>query len=221
MSYGHIFSFLKDSNIDVWDRYVGHQFVQRLGDGKLPRNKFINYLKQDYIFLIHFSRAWGLAVAKTEYLDEMRFCADTISALINTEMNLHIEICAQENITREELSRTRENLANMAYTRYVLEKGLSGDFLDLIVSLAPCIFGYGEIGARLSSGTFHKNYEPWIGTYGGKDYQATCQDVGRILDTAFERRVGHPTDPAPRWDQLKSNFRVATELEIGFWDSNC
>ena len=65
MSYGHIFSFLKDSNIDVWDRYVGHQFVQRLGDGKLPRNKFINYLKQDYIFLIHFSRAWGLAVAKT------------------------------------------------------------------------------------------------------------------------------------------------------------
>ena len=43
-----------------------------------------------------------------------------------------------------------EARAPMPYTRYVLEKGLAGDILDLHTALAPCVVGYGEIGAHLS-----------------------------------------------------------------------
>ena len=38
---------------------------------------------------------------------------------------------------------------NVAYTRYVLDKGATGDQLDLQVAMGPCLLGYGEIGVLL------------------------------------------------------------------------
>jgi hypothetical protein len=35
------------------------------------------------------------------------------------------------------------------YTRYVLDIGHSGDALDLLVALMPCVAGYAEIGLGL------------------------------------------------------------------------
>ena len=46
---------------------------------------------------------------------------------------------------------TKEATANLAYTRYVLDRGMSGDRLDLRVAIAPCLIGYGEIGMRLAN----------------------------------------------------------------------
>lgn len=37
----------------------------------------------------------------------------------------------------------------MAYTRYVLEQGMSGDVLDLRIAMLPCIAGYGEIALQI------------------------------------------------------------------------
>ena len=42
-----------------------------------------------------------------------------------------------------------EALETMAYTRFVLQRGLAGDLLYLQVALAPCLVGYGESGERL------------------------------------------------------------------------
>ena len=167
----------------------GHAFVRGLGDGTLPRAAFLHYLAQDYMFLIHFSRAWALAVTKAETLDEMRACAATVQALIDDEMRLHVETCAAEGISAAALEATREAPANLAYTRYVLDAGHSGDFLDLMAALAPCVLGYGEIGAALAATAPPDGpYAGWIATYGGKDYQRTLRRCRR----ADRRRRGPP-----------------------------
>lgn len=44
-----------------WHAYTHHAFVEQLGAGTLPREIFLHYLTQDYIFLFHFARAWALA----------------------------------------------------------------------------------------------------------------------------------------------------------------
>src|SRR3546814_7084462 len=33
-----------------WQAYTRHDFVRRLGDGSLPRDAFLHYLVQDYLF---------------------------------------------------------------------------------------------------------------------------------------------------------------------------
>lgn len=216
--YGRSFAAWRDS-AETWDGYVRHPFVRALGDGTLPHEAFLRYLVQDYRFLIHFSRAWALGTAKAGTLAEMRACVATVDALLNHEMPLHIRICAGAGIPPEVLETAPEAPENLAYTRYVLEAGYSGDFLDLLAALAPCVLGYGEIGTRLArEGAADTPYRDWIETYAGEDYQRTCREVGALIDAAVAARLGDAPETLPRWRDLAARFATATRLEAAFWN---
>ena len=144
--YGKVFNLLKEKNINNWLLYTKHDFINLLSNNNLKEEYFLNYLIQDYLFLIQFSKAWSLAILKSDTLDEMKICANTVNDLINFEMELHIGLCGSYGITKDQLEVANEENENIAYTRYVLELGYSGDFLDLLSALAPCVLGYGEIG---------------------------------------------------------------------------
>jgi thiaminase/transcriptional activator TenA len=214
---GTLFGRLCAACAEEWDAYCNHPFVQGIGNGTLPQPSFRHYLQQDYLFLIHFSRAWALAVYKAETLSDMRAAASTLNALLNHEMNLHVKYCAAWGITEEEMEGLAEARANMAYTRYVLERGLSGDILDLHVALAPCVIGYAVIGNRLMTDPATKlegnPYQDWIQMYGGEAFQEVARAAVGHLDRLAASRM------APgRYEGLVKTFRQATLLEIGFWD---
>jgi thiaminase/transcriptional activator TenA len=216
--YGRVFSDLRDGCPNEWAAYTRHPFVEGLGDGTLPRAAFLHYLVQDYVYLVHFARAWSLAVVKAETLDEMKVCASTVDALVNHEMALHVKTCAASGIDEATLFAAKEEVASLAYTRYVMDAGLQGDFLDLIAALAPCCFGYGEIGHRLARSSLPDTpYADWIATYSGGEYQDAMTSVGQMFDAAANRRLGPDFKNTPRWEHLQTRFTTATELEIGFW----
>lgn len=212
-----LFGRLRSSCAEEWNGYCNHEFVRRLGDGTLPRESFRHYLEQDYLFLIHFSRAWALAVYKADTLADMRAAASTLDALLNYEMGLHVQYCAGWGLTAEEMERQSEARANMAYTRYVLERGLAGDVLDLHVALAPCVIGYAVIGKNLAGDPrtrFEGNpYRAWIEMYAGEEFQDVAKAAVRQLDQLAASRLG-----PGRFENLARTFRQATSLEIGFWD---
>ena len=212
--YGRAFALWR-AQAPAWRAYTRHAFVEGLGGGDLPRDAFLRYLRQDYVFLIHFSRAWALAAAKADTLAELQAASAAVQALAHVEMPLHVQLCAAAGIDAATLEATEEAPENLAYTRYVLEAGYSGDFLDLMAALAPCVLGYGEIGARLAGGG--GPYAGWIDTYAGPDYQALCRDVGALIDGALAHRLGPGWADPPRFDRLTQRFATATRLEVGFW----
>jgi thiaminase/transcriptional activator TenA len=218
---GTLFDRLKASCPEDWSAYVRHEFIKQLGNGSLQLECFKHYLAQDYIFLTHFARAYGLAVFKSEHLDDMRQAAATLDALLNAEMKLHVDFCARWGIDERTLLETPEAEANMAYTRLVLERGHSGDLLDLLVALAPCVIGYGEIGARLldeNGGSLADNpYCEWIETYAGADYQSVVRSAIEQLDRVASRRAGYVDADSPRWQSLADTFGAATRAESAFW----
>ena len=216
--YGRLFPLWRDAAGPEWTRYTRHDFVEGMRDGSLPRAAFLHYLVQDYIFLIHFSRAWALAVTKAETVAEMRLCAATVNALINEEIALHVRTCAEAGLSEAALEGAQEAPENLAYTRYVLDAGHSGDMLDLLAALAPCVLGYGEIGARLGAEAESDTYRDWIDTYAGADYQGVCADVGALIDAVAARTLGDDPQASPRWAALCRRFETATRLEVGFWD---
>lgn len=218
-NYGRVFIKLRQGCPTEWAAYTHHDFVEGLRDGTLPQNNYLNYLIQDYAFLTHFARAWSLGVVKSETLDEMKTCARTVDALVNHEMALHVKTCAAAGIDEAVLFDAKEATANIAYTRYVIDAGLQGDFLDLIAALAPCCFGYGEIGRRLATSAAPDTpYSDWITTYADEGYQQVMSSVGQMFDAAVIRRLGSDYQSSPRWTLLQTRFTTATELEIGFWD---
>ena len=217
MTYGHAFSHWRQASPD-WDAYTRHAFVQGMCDGSLPRAAYLNYLVQDYLFLIHFTRAWALAVVKAGDLDEMRACSATVNTLLDHEMSLHVQTCTDAGIDIAAMQATPEAGANLAYTRYVLEAGYSGDFLDLLAALMPCVLGYGEIGTRLAHEAAPDTpYRDWIDSYAGADYQSACIAAGELMDSAILKRLGPAPETCPRWTALTDRFATATRLEVGFW----
>ncbi|MEH6834759.1 MULTISPECIES: TenA family protein [Falsihalocynthiibacter] len=215
--YGKTFALWREGAAEPWQDYTRHAFVEGLRDGSLPREAFVQYLIQDYVFLVHFSRAWSLAVVKSETLEEMKVCAATVDALVNHEMSLHVSVCAAEGIDEATLFNATEAVENLAYTRYVLDAGLQGDFLDLMAALAPCVMGYGEIGLRLAESKAPDTpYADWINTYADPGYQSVCTSVGSMIDGAVARRIGKLA-MSPRRDALQDRFSMATTLEVGFW----
>ncbi|MEZ5826164.1 MAG: thiaminase II [Geminicoccaceae bacterium] len=205
-----------------WDAYTRHRFVNGLASGELPTACFRHYLVQDYLFLVHFSRAWALAAFKAERIDDIRACAATVNALINEEIRLHVDYCRSFGIDEAAMAATDEEPANMAYTRFVMERGLAGDLLDLLVALAPCVIGYGEIGRRLAdepaSPIDGNPYRAWIEMYAGKDYAEVVSACVAQLDRVAMERCGRIDDGHPRMDSLQAIFDAATRLEAGFWD---
>ena len=217
-NYGIVFNKLKSNILDDWKHYTEHEFVKSIGNANLDKKLYIKYLKQDYIFLIHFSRAWALLVAKSNSVYEMRIASATLDALVNEEIQLHIKTCKAEGISEEQLFNTEEELNNIAYTRFVLETGYSGGFLDLLVALSPCVFGYGEIGLYLKSISKNNNpYISWIDTYYSKEYQDVCTNIGNLLDKAIQDRLGKDFANNNIWPKLEETFLTATKLEIDFW----
>lgn len=216
--YGAAFASWRAACPEPWEAYMRHPFVEGLKTGDLPRAGFLAYLRQDYIFLKHFARAWSLAVVKAETLEEMQAASATVHGLLHGEMSLHERLCAEAGILLEDLRATIEAPENLAYTRYVLEAGYSGDFLDLLAALAPCVMGYGEIGARLLREAGETPYRDWIETYGSEEYQSLCREAGALIDGAIARRLGEEAQALPRWRTLNERFTAATRLEASFWN---
>lgn len=209
-----LYSTLVDGAAPFWEQYTQHDFVRQIGDGSLPAEQFEHYLKQDYVFLIHFARAFGLAAFKSRTLGEIKQAADMLSGIINVELDLHISYCKQWGIDVASLESTVESTANMAYTRFVLERGLAGDLVDLNVALAPCIIGYAVSARWLQDQDFlvkeSNPYAEWIEMYASDDYQSLAMaHQGAINDI--------PWPDEQRLNDIQKTFTSAVRLEIDFW----
>ncbi|PWS37794.1 thiaminase II [Falsiroseomonas bella] len=206
---------LKQANAADWRAYTWHPFVQGLADGSLPLPAFKRYLVQDYLFLVQFVRAFALAAYKAESLAAFREKAGAIQALLH-EMTLHVGYCAEWGIAEDAILAEPEAAETVAYTRWVLDRGIAGDILDLEVALAPCTAGYGEIALAIEASPTRRHegnpYESWIAMYAGDEYQALARGAAARLDTLGESHGG-----AARFAALSADFAKAARLEADFW----
>ncbi len=213
---GGLFRRLVGAAGEVWPTYTRHEFVLRLARGDLPEAAFRRYLVQDYLFLLHFARAWGLAVYKSDTLAEMRRAQSLVAATLDVEIGLHVEYCRGWGLTEATMAAEPEAPETIAYTRFVLDRGLAGDRLDLEVALAPCMIGYGDIAAERMAdpATRHDGnpYREWLDMYAGAEYQSLAREAAAALDEQFARRGGEG-----RFAALAAAFATATRLEADFW----
>ena len=163
-----------------------------------------------------FARAYSLIGAKAQTMDDAVAAARTVQHL-HAEARLHVEYCASFGVSEAAMEAAGEDSACTAYTRYVLDIGHSHDLLALLVAMAPCLFGYADIGAWLlrDPATRHHAANPyyrWILTYGCSPTYAAAVDAGRAL---LERKARAAANA--RLPELIGIFLQATRLECDFW----
>jgi thiaminase (transcriptional activator TenA) len=212
-----LFSRLVAYSIEPWQAYIRHDFVMQLAAGDLPEACFRRYLTQDYLFLIHFARAWGLAVYKSDTLAEMQRAQRLVAATLDVEIGLHIDYCRGWGLSEAAMRSEPEATATIAYTRFVLDRGGAGDRLDLEVALAPCVVGYAVIAAERMADPrtkYHSSnpYREWLDMYAGAEYQQLARDAEAALDEQFASRGGDG-----RFAALAGSFATGCRLEAEFW----
>jgi thiaminase (transcriptional activator TenA) len=211
-----LFARLRATRRAEWESYVAHPFVTGLGRGTLPADSFRHYLLQDYLFLVHYARAWALACCKAGTLEDMRFAQACVHAILDVEMELHVTYCAQWGIARAEIEAVDEANATLAYTRFVIDAGLQGDVLDLAVALAPCALGYAEIAERLLADPATRRdgnpYAPWIDMYASPEFRDVARGTADFVDRLWDARANRG-----RLDELATRFGRACRLEAAFW----
>src|SRR5690606_34222078 len=120
----------------------------------------------------------------------LRQSLDSLKAIMDVELQLHIEYCGEWGIGEAELAELTESRATLAYTRYVLETGNRGDILDLHVALAPCIVGYAEIGNWLvnqrTTVRMGNPYGSWMDMYTSKEFQQAARSEVDWIDAQME-----------------------------------
>ncbi|WP_413111873.1 thiaminase II [Thaumasiovibrio sp. DFM-14] len=205
-----------------WQAYTQHDFVKQLALGTLPQSQYLHYLQQDFLFLKHYARAYALAMFKADSLDEMRASLPSVRALLETEIAHHVNYCSQWGLTESDMEALEEDFGTVAYTRYVLDCGMQGDLLDLLVALAPCSLGYAHIGAQLTKeealaqGTTaldNNPYHQWIEMYAHDDFQQGSAETAARLSRLLENIDRH----SEQGKRLIKIFRTATRMEIAFW----
>jgi len=200
-----------------WHAYTQHAFVQQLAQGTLAQPSYLHYLKQDFLFLKQYARAYALAIYKARTLADMRKALPSVHALLDSEINHHVTYCGNWGLTESDLEAEPEDFGTVAYTRYVLDAGMAGDIVDLYAALAPCSIGYAEIGRNLAADTNTKlidnPFASWIELYSGDEFQqGVAQGTAHIDELLAEIDVD-----SQRGRNLIHVFKTATRMEIAFW----
>ncbi|KAF7713371.1 Hydroxymethylpyrimidine/phosphomethylpyrimidine kinase 2 [Penicillium ucsense] len=214
---GHFLEYILDlpEVHRTWEKFTKHEFVEGLGQGTLPVERFKEYLVQDYLYLVQFARSNALASYKSSDMDLIAASA-RIVLHIQREMSLHLDYCASFGLSKREMECHPETIACTAYSRYILDVGQSGDWLALQMALAPCLIGYGAIARRLHAdkNTLREGnqYWKWIENYVADDYTEAVRLGSALLEDHVQK-----VSPS-RLEELIRIFIRATELEISFWD---
>ena len=207
---------LKDENYDNWAiANFDHPFVQELGNGTLPLNKFQYYLKQDYVFLINYCKVLALAASKSSSENMMKRWVSLLNETLNSEMDLHRNFCSDFGISISNLEKTIADTSTKNYCDFLIENANQNSEKFIAVSLLPCQWGYQEIAQsfvknKFETESFHKI---WIDSYSSQEYQ----DVTNwLINHVDEIGKNSTSEEVEKYKQL---FRSGIEYEIGFWDS--
>jgi len=199
----------------IWNSYLEHPFVKGLGEGWLDQEKFKHWLKQDYVYLIEYSRLFALGSAKASDLDTMTSFAKLLHGTLDMEMDLHREYASRFNISNEELETTEAASTTTAYTSYMLNVSQRGGIENVVASVLACAWSYNYIGKSLAKwpgALDHEFYGNWVQMYSSEGFTTIANDCIDLINRIAKDKPEHELATI-------EEIVVKTSLfEYMFWD---
>lgn len=201
---------------DVWaatapvrEAIYTHPFVSGLGDGTLPKDKFVEYMSQDALYLANYGRVLAGLASQALDPDDTIFWAAGARETIVVERELH-------GAHVSDLTATTMSPTCRAYTSYLLSLLTTGNYAVAAAGVLPCYWVYQDVGDRLlaAAGSLARHpYGDWIGMYADEHFAAQVTQAKAIID-----RLAAAADPDTR-DRMATAYATATRYEYMFWDA--
>jgi thiaminase/transcriptional activator TenA len=193
----------------VYRKTLDHPFLQGLASGKLPRESFHFYLRQDGLYLRSFAQGLHALAAKAPREEWASTLAKHATEAIEAERQLHRSLLAAAGgDRREEMAPT-----NRAYTNHLLASVSRLSFTEGLAAMLPCYWIYWEVGKELKRrGSADPGYAQWINQYSAPEYGASVTAVLSMLNEAASTASGAERENA------RKLFLLSAQYEYMFWD---
>ena len=201
---------------DIWEGYHAHPFVQGIKTGTLDKEKFRQYIIQDYWYLMDYTKVFAVGVAKSKSVETMKLFAKYIQAILDGEVNVHNGYMGEFGITQEELDHTPIAQDNRSYTAYMLSVAYKGGEAEVLTAIFSCAYSYEVIARKMveenPAAPEHPFYGRWVRGYITERY--THNNV--VLKEMLERLTKDYTEAQLQY--LEEVFTACSRYEASFWD---
>ncbi|MGL5616608.1 MAG: thiaminase II [Sarcina sp.] len=208
--------YLFEGSYDIWKQYLEHPFIKELGEGTLDKDKFKEYLIEDYLYLKEYTKVFAIGLTKVKTMREIKFFYNTIKGILEDENAVHIEYLKEMGIDLESLEERKCSLENFNYTSYMLKVALEGDIKAISAVIMPCTWSYYFIGSYLKEtyGEYIEDnfYKGWIEAYSSEEYK---EIVELWMDYINKITLGLKEEEKK---ELIYIFKKASIHELAFWD---
>lgn len=194
---------LWQTNQDLAEASLKSAFVQSIGDGSLPKEKFAYYIGQDAFFLEAFARAYSIAAAKAPNWECFQVF-HSLAAGVLQELNLHKGYAQEWNV---DISTVEPGTATRQYTDFLLATAWSQTVGVTAVAMSPCMRLYAYLGQKLATGGIPTHdYCEWIATYSSDEFEPLATQLEALVD---EHSLDTPL--------TRSTYRYAMRCERDFF----
>ena len=80
---------LKDAAQPIWEAILAHPYLKELGAGTLPHDRFLYFIRQDYLYLFEFARVLCAGGSRAEDLDTLEMFAKHAANTVAVERVMH------------------------------------------------------------------------------------------------------------------------------------
>jgi thiaminase/transcriptional activator TenA len=203
---------LKEKYSGLWGDMVHHPFVNEMGIGTLPPEKFRRYFLQDYVFVKDLVTISGQAVAKAPDMESASVFNNFLVGILDPENDLFVRAFKEFGASSEEYSSVGANPTTQAFGDFVVRTAVEGTFDDIALVLFVTEGTYLDWGSRLlkeGANPDSPTYREWI-------YLHSPEVLGSLVRW-LEAYINHSAS----MDRLRADYLFKTTLryEYLFWEA--
>jgi thiaminase (transcriptional activator TenA) len=204
---------LKDAAQPIWAAILAHPFLRELGDGTLPHDRFLYFIRQDYLYLFEFARVLCVEGSKAEDLDTLEMFAKHAANTVAVERVMHTGFIQRLGLPADQLLHSERTPTTQAYTRHLLAVAREGTLSEGVAAVLPCYWIYLEVGRHLATcKPTEPIYQDWINAYGSETFAGLVQQQLNLVDRLGARAPAHESR------RMTEHFVQSSRYEYLFWD---
>lgn len=204
---------LREAYSMLWHSMVTHPFVQEMGDGTLPSEKFKRYFLQDYIFVRDLVILTTQGVCKAPDMETAAMLTEFLADLLNPENDLFERAFDILGVSPLEYEAVEPSLTTQAFGDFIVRVAHEGSFEDILTVLYVTEGSYMDWATRLTDeGAAPENpiYGEWIELHGRNVLGGLIDWIQKHLDSA---RLD------TRRAEMERIFRTTLRYEYMFWEA--
>ncbi|MEG2928324.1 MAG: thiaminase II [Oscillospiraceae bacterium] len=203
-----------ENSMPVWEQCVQEKFLSEMMEGTLSKQKFLDYIVQDSIYLRDYLRAYAMAIVKSHSFKEMQVFYSALGFVNDSENVTRLKYLKDNGMTDEDVEQVAKLPECAAYTKFLIDTSQKEDTPEILMSVLPCMVGYHLVFEKVKQRApkiLDSYYGPLVEDYTSAAYSACCDEWTAFADTLCENL------DAERQEGLRKIFVRACEHELYFW----